>query len=150
MAKLPAVAALCERGGGVGAFDNTVLAVEQGEGWVSHPPTMLSGNLHHHGAGTLSDGTRLAVRVEVTGPFNNEAFGVVDGSGEGGGEEGVVIWHGIERKAMNGKMEVGGGEAEGLPGVVGDGEGLVEVGGKGLKDGGRRKRRGRRCRRWRR
>ena len=47
-AKIPAVAALCERGGGVGALDNTVLAEEQGEGGVSHPPTMLSGNLHHH------------------------------------------------------------------------------------------------------
>ena len=48
MAKLPAVATLCERGGAVGAFDNTVLAVEQGEGGFSHPPTMLSSNLHHH------------------------------------------------------------------------------------------------------
>ena len=48
MAKLPAVAALCERGGRVGAFDNTIFAVEQSEGRVSHPPTVLSGNLHHH------------------------------------------------------------------------------------------------------
>ena len=37
---------------------------------------------------------------------------------------------------MNGELEVGGGEAEGLPGVVGDGEGLIEAGGKSLKKGG--------------
>ena len=48
MAKLPAVAALCERGGRVGVFDNTILAIEQSEGRVSHLPTMLSSNLHHH------------------------------------------------------------------------------------------------------
>ena len=48
MVKLPAIAALCERGGRVGAFDNTILAVEQRKGGVSHPPTMLSGNLYHH------------------------------------------------------------------------------------------------------
>ena len=136
MAKLPAVAALCERGGGIGVFDNTVLAVEQGKGGVCHPPTMFSGDLHHHRAGTLSDRTRLAVRVEVAGPFDYEALGVVDGSGEGGGEEGVVIRHGIKREAVNGELEVGGGESEGLPGIVGDGEGLVEAGGEGLKKGG--------------
>ena len=32
VAKLPAIAAQCERGGGVGAFDYTTFAVEQGEG----------------------------------------------------------------------------------------------------------------------
>ena len=48
MAKLPAVAALCERGGRVGAFDNTIFAVEPGEGGVSHSPAMFSGNLHYH------------------------------------------------------------------------------------------------------
>ena len=37
---------------------------------------------------------------------------------------------------MNGELEVGGGEAEGLPGVIGDGEGLIEAGGNGLKKGG--------------
>ena len=48
VAKLPAVAAQCERGGGLGAFDNTVLAVEQGEGGVCHSPAVFGGNLHHH------------------------------------------------------------------------------------------------------
>ena len=48
MAKLPAVAALCERGGSVGAFDHTIFAVEQGKGGVSHLPAMFSGDLHHH------------------------------------------------------------------------------------------------------
>ena len=48
MAKLPAVAALCERGGRVGAFDNTIFAVEQGEGGVSHSPAMFSGNMYDH------------------------------------------------------------------------------------------------------
>ena len=48
MAKLPAVAALCGGGGRVDAFDNTVFAIKQGEGGVSHPPTVLSGHLHHH------------------------------------------------------------------------------------------------------
>ena len=136
MAKLPAVAAQCERGGGVGAFDNRVLAVEQGEGGVCRSPTMFSGNLHHHRAGTLSDRTRLAVRVEVAGSFDYEAFGVVDGSGGGGGEEGVVIRHGFKGEAVNGELEVGGGESEGLPGVVGDGEGLIQAGGECLKKGG--------------
>ena len=135
VAKLPAVAALCERGGRVGAFDSTIFAVEQGEGGVSHPPTMLSSNLHHHWAGTLTDRARLAVGVEVAGSFNNEAFGVVDGSGEGGGKEGIVLWHGVEGKAVNGELEVGGGEVESLPGVIGDWEGLIEAGGKGLKKG---------------
>ena len=135
MAKLPAVAALCERGGGIGTFDNTVLAIEQSEGGVCHPPTMCSSDLHQHRTGTLSDRTRLAVRVEVAGSFDYEAFGVVDGSGEGGGEEGVVIRLGIKREAMNGELEVGGGESEGLPGVVGDGEGLIEAGGESLKKG---------------
>ena len=74
---------------------------------------MFSGDLHHHRAGTLSDRTRLAVRVEVAGPFDNEALGVVDGSREGGGEEGVVIRHGIKREAVNGELEVSGGEGEG-------------------------------------
>ena len=37
---------------------------------------------------------------------------------------------------MNGKMEVSGREAEGLPGVVGDGEELIEAGGKSLEKGG--------------
>ena len=136
MAKLPAGAALSERGGGIGAFDNTVLAVEQGKGGVCPPPTMFSGDLHHHRAGTPSDRTRLAVRVEVAGSLNYEALGVVDGSGEGGGEEGVVIRHGIKREAVNGELEVGGGQSEGLPGVVGDGEGLIEAGGESLKKGG--------------
>ena len=136
MAKLPAVAALCERGGGIGAFDNTILAVKQGKGGVCHPPTMFSGDLHHHRAGTLSDRTRLAVPVEVAGSFDYEALGVVDRSREGGGKEGVVIRYGIKRDAMNGELEVSGGESEGLPGVVGDGEGLVEAGGESLKKGG--------------
>ena len=136
VAKLPAVAALCERGGGIGTFDNTVLAVEQGEGGVCHPPSMFSGDLHHHRAGTLSDCTRLAVQVEVAGSFDYEAFGVDDGGGEGGGEEGVVIRHGIKREAVNGELEVGGCESEGLPVVVGDGEGLIEAGGESLKKGG--------------
>ena len=48
VAKFPAVAALCERGGGIGAFNNTVLAVEQGKERVCHSQTMFSGNLHHH------------------------------------------------------------------------------------------------------
>ena len=65
--------------------------------------------------------------VEVADSFNNEAFGIVDGSGEGGGKEGVVIWHGVEGKAVNGELEVSGGEGEGLPGVVGNGEGLIEA-----------------------
>ena len=47
-AKLPAVAALCERRGRVGVFENTIFAVEQGEGRVGQPPTVLSGKLHHH------------------------------------------------------------------------------------------------------
>ena len=136
MAKLPAVAALCERGGVIGALDNTVLAVEEGKGGVCHAPTMFGGDLHHHGPGTLSDRTRLAVRVEVAGTFDYEALGVVDGSGEGGVEEGVVVRDGIEREAVNGELEVSGGKAEGLPGVVGDGEGLIEAGGEGLKKGG--------------
>ena len=136
MAKLPAVAALCERGGVIGTFDNTVLAVEQGKGGVCHPPTMFSGDLHHHRAGTLSDRTRLAVRIEVAGSFYYEALGVVDGGGEGGGEEGVVIRHGIEREAVNGELEVSGGESEGLPGVVSNREGLIEAGGESLKKGG--------------
>ena len=83
VAKLPAVATLFERRRRVGAFYNTIFAIEQGEGGVSHPPTMLSGDLHHHRAGTLPDCTGLAVRVEVAGSFNNEGFGVVDGGGEG-------------------------------------------------------------------
>ena len=136
MAKLPAVAVLCERGGGIGALDNTVLAVEECKGGVCHPPTMFSGHLHHHRAGALSDRTRLAVRVEVAGSFDYEALGVVDGSGEGGGKVGVVVRHGIEREAVNGELEISGGEAEGLPGVVGDGEGLIEAGGESLKKGG--------------
>ena len=37
---------------------------------------------------------------------------------------------------MNSELEVGGGEAESRPGVIGDGEGLIEVGGKGLEKGG--------------
>ena len=37
---------------------------------------------------------------------------------------------------MNGELEVGGGESEGLPGVVGDGEGQIEAGGESLKKGG--------------
>ena len=61
---------------------------------------------------------------------------MVDGSGKGGGKEGVVLWHSVEGKAVNSELEVGGGEAESLPGVIGDGEGLIEVGGKGLKKGG--------------
>ena len=48
VAKLPAVAALCEMGGRVGAFDNTVCAGKHGEGGVSYPPAVLSGNLNHH------------------------------------------------------------------------------------------------------
>ena len=48
VAKLPAVAAVCEKGGWVGALDNTIFAVEQGEGGVRHPPNVLSGDLHHH------------------------------------------------------------------------------------------------------
>ena len=48
VAKLPAVAALCERGGRVGAFNNTVLAIKQGAGGVSHPPAVFCGNLHHY------------------------------------------------------------------------------------------------------
>ena len=36
---------------------------------------------------------------------------------------------------MDGELEVSGGKVESLPGVIGDGEGLVEVGGKGLKKG---------------
>ena len=136
VAKLPAVTALCERGGRVGVFDNLIFAVEQGEGGVSHPPTMFSGDLHHHRAGILSDRTRLAVGVEVAGSLNNEALGVVDRSGEGRGKEGVVIWHAVEGKAVNGELEVGGGEAESLPRVVSDGEELIEAGGEGLKKGG--------------
>ena len=135
MAKLPAVAALCEGGGGIGPFDNTVLTVEQGKGGVCHPPTMFSGDLHHNRAGTLPDRPRLVVWVEVAGSFDYEALGVVDGSGEGGGEEGVVIRHGIHREAVNGELEVSGGESESLPGVVGDGEGLIEAGGERLKKG---------------
>ena len=136
VAKLPAIAALCERGGGVGAFDNTVLAIEEGEGGICHSPTMFGGDLHYHRAGTFTDRTRLAVGVEVAGSFDYEAFGVVDGSGEGGGEEGVVIRHGVKREAVNGELEVGGGKSEGLPGIVGNGEGLVEAGGESLKKGG--------------
>ena len=37
---------------------------------------------------------------------------------------------------MNGELEVGGGEAESLPGVIGDGEGLIEAGVEGLEKGG--------------
>ena len=48
VAKHLAVAALCERVVGIGAFDNTVHAEEQGEVGVCHSPTMFSGNLHHH------------------------------------------------------------------------------------------------------
>ena len=36
---------------------------------------------------------------------------------------------------MNDELEVGGGEAESLPGVIGDGEGLIDAGAKGLKKG---------------
>ena len=36
---------------------------------------------------------------------------------------------------MNGELEVGGGEAESLPGVIGNGEELIEAGGKGLEKG---------------
>ena len=135
MAKLPAVAILCERGGRVGAFDNTIFALEPGELGVIHPPTVLSGNLHHHRAGTLAVHTERAVGVEVAGWFNNGAFGVFEGGGEGGGEMGIVIWHGIEGKAVNGELEVGGGKGESLPGAIGDGQGLIEAGGKGLKKG---------------
>ena len=74
--------------------------------------------------------------VEVAGSFNNEAFGVVDGSGEGGGRKGVVFRHGVEGKAVNGQLEVGRGKAESRPGVIGDGEGLIQAGDKGLKKGG--------------
>ena len=48
MAKLPAIAALCERGRRVGAFDNTVFAIEQSEGGVGHPPTMFGGDLYDY------------------------------------------------------------------------------------------------------
>ena len=75
------------------------------------------------------------VGVEVAGPFNDEAFGVVNGGGEGGGKEGVVFWHDVEGKAVDGELEVSGGEAEGLPRVIGDREGLIEAEGKGLKKG---------------
>ena len=61
---------------------------------------------------------------------------MVVGSGEGGGKEGVIIWHGIEWKAVHGKLVVDGGEAEGLPGAISDGEGLIEAGGKGFEKGG--------------
>ena len=47
MAKLPAVATLCERGGGVGALDNTVFAIEKRERGVCHSPTVFSGDLNH-------------------------------------------------------------------------------------------------------
>ena len=77
----------------------------------------------------------MSVGVKVAGSLNDEAFGVVDGSGEGGGKEGVILWHGIEGKAVDGELEIGGSEAESLPGVIGDGEGLIEAGGKGLKKG---------------
>ena len=67
--------------------------------------------------------------------MDNETFGIVDGGGEAGSKEGVVIWHRVKGKAVDGEMKVGGGEAGCVPGVVGDGEGLVEAGGKGFKKG---------------
>ena len=36
---------------------------------------------------------------------------------------------------MNGELEVGEGEAEGLPRAIGHGEGLIVVGGESLKTG---------------
>ena len=79
------------------------------------------------------DRTGLAIWVEVASSSNDEALGVVEGGREGGSKEGVVIRHGIERKAVNGELEVGGGKAKSLPRVVGDGEGLIEAGGKSFK-----------------
>ena len=39
-------------------------------------------------------------------------------------------------EAVNGELEVSRGEPAGLPRVIGDGEGLIEAGGEGLKKGG--------------
>ena len=63
-------------------------------------------------------------------------FAVVDRGGAGGSEEGVVIWHGVEAEAMDGGLEVSGGEAESLPGVISNREGQIETGGKDRKKGG--------------
>ena len=134
MAKLPAVAALGEGGGREGAFDGTIATIEKDKGGIGHEFAIISGYLDHHRAGSFTRGARGTIRVEVAGLLDEEAFGVVDGGAEVGEEEGVVVRHGFEREAVYGELKVSWGEAKGLPGVVGNGESLVESGSEGVKE----------------
>ena len=51
-----------------------------------------------------------------------------------GEEEGVIVRHSFKREAVNGELKISGGEAKGFPGVVGNGECLVESGSGGVKE----------------
>ena len=133
MAKLPAVAALGEGGGGEGAFDGAIASIEKDKGGIGHEFAVISSYLDHHRAGPFACGARRAVRVEIASLLDEEAFGVVDGGAEVGEEEGVVIRHSLEGEAVNGELKISGSEAKGLPGVVGHRESLVESGSEGVE-----------------
>ena len=134
MAELPAVAALGKGGGREGAFDGAIATIEKDKGGVGHKFAVVSSYLDHDRAGPLTRGAGRTIRVKVTGLLNEEAFGVVDGGAEVGEEEGVVVRHCFQGEAVYGELEISGGEAEGLPGVVGNGEGLVESGSEGVEE----------------
>ena len=133
MAKFPAVAALGEGGGGEGTFNSPVTSIEKNKGGIGHEFAIVSSYLDYHRVGPLARGARRTVGDEIAALLEEKGHGVVNGDAEMGEEEGVVVRHSLKVDAVYGKLKVGGGEAEGLPGVVGYREGLVESGSKGVK-----------------
>ena len=133
MAKLPAVAALGEGGGGEGSFDGTIASIEKDKGGIGHEFAVISSYLDHHRAGPFTCGAPRAIRVEIARLLDKEAFDVVDGGAGVGEEEGVVIRHSLKREAVYGELKISGSEAKGLPAVVGHRESLVESGSEGVE-----------------
>ena len=134
MTKLPAVAALGEGGGREGAFDGTITTIKKDRGGIGQESAVIGSHLDHHRAGPLTRGARRTIRVEVVGLLDEKPFGVIDGGAEVGEEEGVVVRHSFKREAVYGELKIRRGEAKGLPGVVGNGESLVESGSEGVEE----------------
>ena len=128
-----AVAAAGVLVGGVSNLDFPF--TEEEENMRAHLPAFFGGGSHHHRGGVF-EGSSVGVWVEEASGGDLKACGIEDGGLEINEQPFGVIREVAEGQAVNRKLILIGGRAEGEPGGGADWEGLVEAGCQGGEEGG--------------
>ena len=80
--------------------------------------------------------TGRSVSVVEAGFGNKNRLRVKYGGLEEVRQDSVIFGVSLDGETMEGELQISGGKSEGHPGVVADGEGLIELVGESIKEGG--------------